>query len=1022
MEVSRRNFFRLSGTAVAGATAGALGFSSVESVAATVRPYKLSHTTEARNTCCYCSVGCGLIIHSTGDGSKNLKADIIHIEGDPDHPISRGSLCPKGASLLDFVHSESRVKHPLYRAPGSSEFKEVSWEWMFDRVARLIKEDRDKNLITTNAAGQTVNRWNTVGFLAGSPVSNETGWLTWKVARALGIVALENQARICHGPSVAGLAPAFGRGAMTNGLTDIKNADVVIVMGGNPAEAHTVGFKWVVEAKAKNGAKLIVVDPRLNRTAAVADMYLPIRPGSDIAFLGGVVKYLLDNDKINHDYVRLFTNASYIVKEGYGFEDGLFSGYDPTKRDYDRSSWEYELDDQGFVKIDETMTHPRCVMSLMKEHYSRYTPEMVERVCGTPKQGFLDACALMATTASGAKTMTSLYSLGWAQHSKGAQNIRSMSLIQLLLGNMGVPGGGINALRGHSNVQGLTDLGLLADMLPGYLAMPKDAEPDFETHMKTRGFKPLRPGQMSYWQNYRKFYVSFLKSMWGSNATAENDWGYGLLPKVDSSYDVLRQFELMSQGKMNGFFVQGFNPLLSVPNRAKVASGLSKLKWLVVMDPLLTDTAQFWKNYGEFNDVNSADIQTEVFVMPSGLFAEEEGSISNTGRILQWHWPAAEPPGQAKSDMEILGELFLKVRGLYAAEGGAFPDPIQKLSWSYRNPHEPSADELLREINGKALTDLLDPADPTKVIRKAGEQLDGFAQLRDDGSTTSACWIYSGAYTEKGNMTARRDNSDPSGKGIHGNWGFSWPANRRILYNRASADANGKAWNAKKKVVEWDGAKWSGIDVPDYGVTLAPEKGAGPFIMNPEGGGRLFARAMLREGPFPEHYEPYESPVENAFHPKVKSNPVVRVFKSDQETLGSAEEFPYVATSYRLVEHFQTWTKHQRMNAVLQPQEFVEIGEALAKEKGITAGDWVEVRSSRGRIKAKAVVTKRIRPLTCDGKPVHVVGLPVHFGFAGVAQKGFGPNHLTPALGDANTNTPEFKAFLVDVRRIGPAV
>jgi formate dehydrogenase major subunit len=1021
VEIDRRSLFKISGAALVGSSAGALGFSSVEAQAATVRPYRLSATTETRNTCTYCSVGCGIIIHATGDGSGNIRPQIVHIEGDPDHPVSRGALCPKGSALLDFVHSDNRVTRPLYRAPGTKTYKPVSWEWAMNRIARLMKDDRDANVVTANAAGVRVNRWNTVGFLAGSATSNETAWLTWKVARSLGIVALDNQARICHGPSVAGLAPAFGRGAMTNGFTDIPNADVVIVMGGNPAEAHTVGFKWVVEAKNR-GATLIVVDPRFTRSAAVADLYQPLRPGTYIAFLGGVIKYLIDHNKIHHEYVKLYTNAAFVVKEGFGFEDGLFSGYDAEKREYDTSSWSYELDEQGFAVIDETLQHPRCVFNLMKTHYSRYTPEMVETTCGTPKDGFLKVCELIASTSTPDRTMTSLYSLGWAQHSKGAQNIRTMSLVQLLLGNMGAPGGGINALRGHSNVQGLTDIGLLSQSLPGYLAMPTEKEADLTAHLKTRGFKPLRPNQMSYWQNYKKFYVSFLKAMWDGAATPDNDFGYDLLPKLDGVYDVLKQFELMHQGKMNGYICQGFNPLLSVPNRGKVTAALSKLKWLVVMDPLLTETSRFWENHGEHNNVKSEDIRTEVFHLPTGLFAEDEGTMASSARILQWHWAATKPPGEARGDIEIMADLYHRLKALYRKEGGINPDPVLKLAWAYKKPHEPTADELLRELNGKALTDLADPADSSKILRKAGEQLDGFAQLRDDGSTASACWIYGGSYTEKGNMTARRDNSDPSGKGIHGNWGFAWPANRRILYNRASADADGKAWSDKKKLVEWNGKAWAGFDVPDYGLALAPDKSAGPFIMNAEGVGRLFSLGMMKEGPFPEHYEPHESPIANPFHPKVQANPAARLFKGDREALGNAKEFPYIATTYRLVEHFHFWTKHQRMSTALQPEEFVEISEALAKEKSINPGDWVEVRSNRGVMKVKAVVTKRIRPFKVGGKTVHMVGLPLHWGFAGNAAAGFGVNSLTPVVGDANSQTPEFKAFLVDVKRLSAVV
>lgn len=806
---------------------------------------------------------------------------------------------------------------------------------------------------------------------------------------------------------------------MTNGWNDIKNADVVLVMGGNAAEAHTCGFKWVTEAKAHNGAKLIVVDPRFTRTAAVSDLYAPLRPGTDIAFLGGVINYLLTNDKIFHDYVKAYTNAAFVVKEGFGFEDGLFSGYNAEKRSYDTSTWDYEYEADGNAKTDPSLQNPRCVLTLLKNHYSRYTPEMVEKTCGTPKDKFLEICELIATTANGSKSLTSLYALGWTQHSKGSQNIRNMAIIQLLLGNIGVPGGGINALRGHANVQGITDFGLFSPSVPGYMAMPKSSEATLEDYLKTRAFKPIRPNQMSFWQNYRKFFVSFLKAMYGKNATAENQFGYNWLPRVNMNYEILRVFEMMFQGKLNGYVCQGFNPLMSMPNRKKLIAGLSKLKYLVVIDPVHTETAHFFENHGEMNDADPASIATEVFLLPAATFAEDDGTFTNSGRVIQWHWKAAEPPGQAKSDNDIIADLFLRMKALYAKEGGAFPDPLMNLSWSYRNPAKPTSEEVLREINGSALADLLDPTDPTKPpIKKAGEQMDIFAQLRDDGTTSCANWLYSGCYTEKGNMTARRDPSDPSGKGIHPSWGYSWPANRRILYNRASADPSGKAWSARKKVIEWNGAKWAGIDVPDFGPLIDPAKETGPFIMNPEGVGRLFTRGMMKEGPFPEHYEPFESPVSNPFHEKVQANPVARVFKGDMEVFGKPEDFPYVGTTYRLVEHFHFWSKHAKLNAILQPEMFVEISEQLAKEKGISAGDTVEVSSNRARIKAKAVVTKRIRPLICDGKPVHVVGIPLHWGFVGATKKGFGANQLTPYVGDANTETPEFKAFLVNIKRV----
>ena len=802
---------------------------------------------------------------------------------------------------------------------------------------------------------------------------------------------------------------------MTNSWTDIKNTDLVVVMGGNAAEAHPCGFKWVTEAKHHRGAKLIVVDPRFTRTASVSDYYAPIRPGSDIAFLMGMIRWMIENDKVQWSYVKAFTNASLLVKEEFGWADGLFTGYDEEKRDYDRSSWEYQLGEDGFALTDPTLQHPRCVWNLLKAHVDVYTPEMVERICGTPKERFLKIAEMIGECSSPTKTMTSMYALGWTQHSKGSQNIRGMAMLQLILGNIGVPGGGMNALRGHSNIQGLTDIGLMSNLIPGYLNIPTEKEPDWETYMKSRQFKPLLPGQTSYWQNYSKFMVSFQKSMWGDAATAENDWAYHYLPKLDvPAYDMLRMFELMDQGKVNLYFCQGFNPLLALSNRGKNTSALSKLKLLVVMDPLQTETARFWENHGAFNDVDPAAIQTEVIELPTSCFAEDEGALVNSGRWLQWHWAAAEPPGQARHDTWIMAQIFNRVRELYAAEGGAFPDPILNLTWPYADPSTPMPDELAREMNGTALADVTDPADPTKVLTAAGKQVTSFAELRDDGSTACGCWIYSGCFNEDGNNMARRDNSDPSGLGVHSNWAWSWPLNRRTLYNRASADLDGKPWDPERALLTWNGERWEGFDVPDIAPTAKPGE-VMPFIMNPEGVSRLFSRGLMRDGPFPTHMEPFESPVQNVFNDRMRGNPVARMFESDAATLGSSDEFPFVATSYRLTEHFHYWTKHNKVNAAMQPEFFVEISEELAAEKGIQRGGKVRVWSKRGEVWAKALVTKRIKPMTCDGKTVHVVGIPLHWGFVGAAKKGWGPNSLTPAVGDANIETPEFKAFLVNI-------
>jgi formate dehydrogenase major subunit len=734
------------------------------------------------------------------------------------------------------------------------------------------------------------------------------------------------------------------------------------------------------------------------------------------------MNYCIQNNMVHWSYLKSFTNATYLVKDGFSYKEGLFGGYDEAKRDYpDKSAWEYQVGDDGFVKTDASLTDPRCVWNLLKQHVSIYTPEMVERICGTPKDKFLKVAGWIAETSLPTKTMTSMYALGWTQHSKGSQNIRAMAMLQLILGNIGVRGGGMNALRGHSNIQGLTDVGLMSNLLPGYLTLPNQKEVDLATYMKTRGFKPLRPDQISYWQNYKKFFVSFQKAMWGEAATKDNQFAYDWLPKLDvPAYDVLRAFDLMFQGKMNGYFCQGFNPLLSFPNRKKCTAALSKLKFLVTMDPLETETSRFWENHGEHNEVDPKQIQTEVIQLPSTCFAEDSGSLTNSGRWLQWHWAGGTPPGEAKGDIWIMAQIYARMKALYEKEGGAFPDPILKLRWPYADASDPKAEELAKEINGYAIEPVTDPKDATKVLVEKGKQLAGFAQLRDDGTTSCGCWIYSGCYTEKGNTMARRDNSDPDDAGFYPNWTFSWPANRRILYNRASADLDGKAWDPSRKIIEWDGEKWAGYDVPDIPPASKPGT-VGPFIMNAEGTARLFSRAMMRDGPFPVHYEPFESPVVNPIAPSVRGNPVARVFKGDLEQFGDAKDFPYAATSYRLTEHFHFWTKHVWPNAVMQPEFFVEISEQLAQEKGVKSGGWVRVWSNRGSVKAKAVVTKRITPLTCDGKTVHIVGIPLHWGFTGAARKGFGPNSLTPYVGDANIETPEYKAFLVDIEPIsGP--
>ena len=804
---------------------------------------------------------------------------------------------------------------------------------------------------------------------------------------------------------------------MTNNWVDIKNANLILVQGGNPAEAHPVGFRWAIEAK-KNGAKIIVVDPRFNRTASVADLHAPIRSGSDIAFLMGVIRYLLETNQIQHEYVKHYTNASFLINEGYKFEDGLFSGFNEEKRNYDKSTWNYQFDENGNAKRDMTLQHPRCVINILKDHVSRYTPEMVERVTGVKQKVFLQICEEIGKTSAPNKTMTHLYALGFTEHTIGTQNIRSMAMIQLLLGNIGMPGGGINALRGHSNVQGTTDMGLLPTMLPGYMRLPNEKETSYEQYMNAITPKDIVPNQVNYYRNTSKFFVSMMKTFYGDKATKENGWGFDFIPKVDRVYDPITHVKMMHDGELNGWILQGFNVLNSLPNKNKTVAGMSKLKFLVVLDPLQTESSEFWKNFGESNNVNPAEIQTEVFRLPTTCFAEEDGSIANSGRWAQWHWKGCDQPGEAMPDVEILSMIREEMHDLYKKEGGRGIESFEAMTWNYAQPHSPSSVELAKELNGYALEDLYDANN--NLIYKKGQLLNGFAHLRDDGTTTSGNWLYVGQWTEKGNQMANRDNSDPSGLGCTVGWGFAWPANRRVLYSRASLDINGNPWDKHRQLIKWNGKNWNWYDIADYGAQ-PPGSDAGPFIMSAEGVGRLFAVDKINNGPVPEHFEPIESPIDtNPLHPNVVTDPTIRIYKEDREFIGSNKEYPFVATTYRLTEHFHSWTAQSALNIIAQPQQFVEIGEKLAAEKGIQKGDMVKVTSRRGYIKAVAVVTKRLKDLEIDGRTVHHIGIPIHWNMKslnGKGNRGFSANTLTPSWGESITQTPEYKTFLVNVEK-----
>jgi formate dehydrogenase major subunit len=852
---------------------------------------------------------------------------------------------------------------------------------------------------------------------------------------------------------------------MTNHWIDVRNSDCILIMGANPAENHPISFRWVMKAKER-GAKIVVVDPRFTKSAAHADIYARLRPGTDIAFLGGMIKYILDHDLMHRDYVAAYTNASFLIKEGYEFDPktGVFSGYDAQKQAYDQATWGYEFQEispaaapgaakaaaPGAAKAaapaaakpagpagalppavalgptrepkqDPTLTHPRCVFQLLKKHFERYDVAKVAEVTGTPGKDLEAVYAAFGATGAPEKAGAMMYAMGWTQHTVGAQNIRAASIIQLLLGNMGRAGGGINAMRGESNVQGSTDHGLLYHVLPGYLKVPSAAQTNLAAYLAANTPATIGRQSINWWGNTPKYVVSLLKSMYGEHATAANEFGYGWLPKLEdgANYSWLNLFDAMHQGAIKGFFAWGMNPACSGANSNKTRQALAKLDWLVNVNIYPNETGSFWEDPSL--GIRPEDVRTEVFVLPAASSVEKEGSISNSGRWMQWRYKAQEPLGDAKPDADIMNLIFRELRALYQAEGGALPDPILKLKWDdYFKHNEADAHALAKEINGYFVEDVTIDG---KVYKK-GTLVPGFPMLRADGSTSSGCWIYCNSYTEEGNRSARRKR-EASGIGLNLEWAWAWPMNRRIIYNRASVDLQGRPWNPKLPTVAWMDGKWVG-DVIDGGGPppgVSAEAGRYPFIMKPEGRAALFG-AGLKDGPFPEHYEPLETPVtKNPFNP-LMVNPMARPFASpfDKASAAGSADFPIVCSTYRVTEHWQTGVMTRNAPWLLEavPQIFLEMSEELARELGVKQGDEVRVASARGALTAVALPTKRLRPMTVHGHTVHQVGLPWCFGWRTPVDGSGGDsaNLLTPAIGDPNSSIPESKAFLVRVQKL----
>jgi formate dehydrogenase major subunit len=809
---------------------------------------------------------------------------------------------------------------------------------------------------------------------------------------------------------------------MTNHWRDLKNSDLILINGANPAEAHPVGFQWFLRAKLDRGAKLVHADPRFTRTSAVSDTYLRIRTGSDVAYFGGLINYVLQNNLIQTEYVRQFTNAAWLVNPGYSFKDGLFSGYNPSTRSYATGSWSYQTDPgTGYALTDYTLQDPQSVFQLMKQHYSRYTPEVVESITGIPKDQFLKVAQMVGEMGRPDKVMSIVYAVGLTHHTTGSQLIRSAAVLQLLLGNIGMPGGGMNAERGHANIQGNTDHAISWDILPGYLKVPAPGQKNLDDYVAQSAAKKTHPNSWNFFGiNYRKFMVSTLKGWFGDAATKDNEFAFDYLPKPAGNASWITIFDQALKKKMEGVILSGMTATSIGPDSNQVLQALSNLKWLVVMDPLPTTSSEFWRAPG----MDPSKIDTEVFLLPTTHWIEKDGSFVNSGRWMQWKDAVLAPQGNSRHDHWILADLFDRVKKLYRSGSGKFPDPIYALTLPYADPVKPKLDEIAQEINGKDLT--------------TGKRLATFANLKDDGTTTAGDWIYTGSYPDpsaptaagrsSANLSQRRDGiqdpqrNDPTGLGLYANWGWSWPLNRRILYNRASADPTGQPWDTTRSAIHWNGTAWVG-DVPDYPPNMNPADPAAwlPFIMNGEGTGRLFSSSMV-DGPFPEHYEPVESPIPNPLHPTNSASPAA--FLYDQAAgrpsrFGTVDKYPHIATSYRLTEHEHYVTQHVPLLVGLQPEAFVELPYELGQELNIKSGDRVRVRSERGKMEVLALVTKRLGPITVGGKKVYQVGIPIHWGFVGIKTGDHWlANALTPFVGDANARTPEFKSFLVAVEKM----
>ncbi|MEA2190924.1 MAG: formate dehydrogenase major subunit [Solirubrobacteraceae bacterium] len=1019
-----------------------------------------------KSVCPYCAVGCGQNVYVKDER-------VIQIEGDPDSPTSRGRLCPKGSATLQLTTGSARETGVLYRSPHATEWVSLDLETAMDMVADRVVAARRESWEWQHD-GKDVRRTLGIASLGGATLDNEENYLIKKLLTALGVIQVENQARLCHSSTVAGLGTSFGRGGATMFPRDLINSDCIVIQGSNMAEAHPVAFQWVMEAKAR-GVPIVHVDPRFSRTSALADEYVPLRAGSDIAFLGAIINHVLSNDLYFEEYVRAYTNASTILRDDFRDTedlDGVFSGLDRDAAAYDFESWQYEgssvrpasgdmeqgyaqheheqehggaaeegstqsvretahseshgsggapVGDGGSPPRDDTMRHPRCVLQVLKRHYARYTPELVQEVCGVAPEQFATVCDLLTANSGRDRTSAFVYAVGWTQHTTGTQYIRAASVLQLLLGNIGRPGGGIMSMRGHASIQGSSDIPTLFNLLPGYLPMPHAHE-----HQARQDLVDADAAEKGYWAEMGSYLTSLLKAWWGDAATEANDFCFDYLPRITGSHATYDTVMAQLDGTCKGYFLMGENPAVGSANTGLQRRGMANLEWLVVRDFSLIESATWWKDGPEIQtgEMKTEDIATEVFFFPAATHTEKDGTFTNTQRLVQWHHMAVEPAGDCRSDLWFMFHLGRRIRERLAGSTDEMDRPVLELTWDYPThgaQQEPSADAILREING---------------FDADGRPLSAYTQLRDDGSTTCGCWIYCGIYADGVNQSARRKPHHEQ-DWIAGEWAWAWPANRRILYNRASADPEGRPWSERKKLLWWDGdeRRWAGPDVPDFPPDKPPDyippqgarggaglAGTDPFIMQADGRGWLYVPAGLADGPMPTHYEPQDSPVRNPLYAQSR-NPVRKTYaRKGNRYHPSGDEpgagvFPYVITTYRLTEHFTAggmsrWVPYL---AELQPAFFCEVSPELAAERGLAHHGWATVVTARGAVEARVMVTDRITPLRVQGRTLHQIGMPYHWGPNGYTT-GDAMNELTSISLDPNAQIEEVKALTADIR------